>query len=433
MKKHLLILAMFLAFFTTKAFSQWTFEGMFPPAPDTLRVNTGIQFVAVDPDGKIWVAPYSTDHDSLFVPDSSKYKKVRPVIAFNPDGTEVLRITSATIDGVLYPFYSTGYGLTADNNGNILYCNASILYRLNYKTGEGMNRVAPGIGSLGCPAVDANGNVYVVPVLPANPVLIYDTDLTTSSNAVDEITDYGRWMAVSPDGNTMYIPRFGESKMRVYNRASEFDPFIEDSALAGIVCESGNWDPVTGNLWLSAGSYFQQPLGQFAGSAGTWYSFDPATWEIQDSIKWHFWDAEDAGERPRGIAFSADGNTAYCAVFGASSTLSGAAMPSLEKFSKIVGVREEPNVLVSDYSLSQNYPNPFNPATKIQFAVAKTGFVSLKVFDVLGREVANLVSEELTKGAYSINFDASSLSSGTYVYQLNVNGTQISKKMSLLK
>ncbi len=433
MKKHLLILTIFLALFTTKAFSQWTFDGMFPPAPDTLKTNTGVQFLAVDPDGKIWVAPYSTDTDSLFVPDSSKYKKVRPVIAFTPDGKEVLRITSVTLDGTLYPFYSTGYGLTADNNGNILYCNASTLYRLNYKTGEGMNRAAPDMGSLCSPAVDAAGNIYVAPVLPGNPVLIYDTDFGGPTNALDEIDQYGRWMGVSADGNTMYIPRFSDPKLRIYSRASEFDPFVEDSALAGIVCESGAWDPATGNLWLSVGSYFGPPSGQFAGSEGSWFSFNTDTWAIEDSINWHFWDPADPSERPRGIAFSADGTTAYCAVFGASATASGATMPNVEKFSKVTGVREDNNVIVKGYTLSQNYPNPFNPTTNIKFTIPETGLVTLVVYDMLGREVATLINKEMASGAYDVDFNAANLSSGTYIYTLSSNGSVFSKKMILLK
>jgi hypothetical protein len=289
------------------------------------------------------------------------------------------------------------------------------------------------MGSLCSPAVDAAGNIYVAPVLPGNPVLIYDTDFGGPTNALDEIDQYGRWMGVSADGNTMYIPRFSDPKMRIYSRASEFDPFVEDSALAGIVCESGNWDPATGNLWLSVGSYFGLPSGQFAGSAGTWFSFNTETWAIEDSINWNFWDPADPNERPRGIAFSADGTTAYCAVFGASTTASGATMPNVEKFSKVTGVREDNNVIVKGYTLSQNYPNPFNPTTNIKFTIPETGLVTLVVYDMLGREVATLINKEMASGAYDVDFNAANLSSGTYIYTLSSNGSVFSKKMILLK
>jgi hypothetical protein len=89
--------------------------------------------------------------------------------------------------------------------------------------------------------------------------------------------------------------------------------------------------------------------------------------------------------------------------------------------------------LPADYSLSQNYPNPFNPSTKIEFRIPKAGLVSLKIYDLLGREVKTLVSEEMKAGNYTISFDASSLSSGIYFYTLNTGEFISTKKMVLLK
>jgi hypothetical protein len=89
--------------------------------------------------------------------------------------------------------------------------------------------------------------------------------------------------------------------------------------------------------------------------------------------------------------------------------------------------------LPKDYQLSQNYPNPFNPSTLIKYDLTAGGFVTLKVFDILGREVAVLVNEEKPAGSYNIEFDASSLSSGMYVYQLIAEGFVSAKKMMLVK
>lgn len=89
----------------------------------------------------------------------------------------------------------------------------------------------------------------------------------------------------------------------------------------------------------------------------------------------------------------------------------------------------EPN----DFSLSYNYPNPFNPTTNFEFRIANFGFVSLKIFDVLGREVATLVNEEKPAGNYKINFDAGSLSSGVYYYRLVSDRFVETKKMILIK
>jgi hypothetical protein len=89
--------------------------------------------------------------------------------------------------------------------------------------------------------------------------------------------------------------------------------------------------------------------------------------------------------------------------------------------------------VVNDYKLEQNYPNPFNPVTKISFAIPKTGFVTLKVYDVLGREVASLVNTNKLAGSYIVDFDASNLSSGIYFYKLEVNGFVDTKKMMVIK
>lgn len=85
------------------------------------------------------------------------------------------------------------------------------------------------------------------------------------------------------------------------------------------------------------------------------------------------------------------------------------------------------------YLLNQNYPNPFNPTTVISFSIAEKSLVSLKVFDVLGNEVSNLVDEIKEKGNYSVAFDASVLTSGIYFYTLKANGYSFTKKMILAK
>ncbi|MFA5012260.1 MAG: T9SS type A sorting domain-containing protein [Ignavibacteria bacterium] len=89
--------------------------------------------------------------------------------------------------------------------------------------------------------------------------------------------------------------------------------------------------------------------------------------------------------------------------------------------------------LPQTYSLSQNYPNPFNPSTKINFAIPKQGFVTLKIYDVLGREVRTLVNEIKAAGNYTVDFNASEYSSGVYFYKLESSGYSNIKKMMLIK
>lgn len=85
------------------------------------------------------------------------------------------------------------------------------------------------------------------------------------------------------------------------------------------------------------------------------------------------------------------------------------------------------------YSLAQNYPNPFNPQTMINFSVASTDFVSLKIYDIIGREVATLVHSVLTPGKYSAQWDATSFSSGLYIYKLTTSQFSDTKRMMLVK
>jgi hypothetical protein len=86
-----------------------------------------------------------------------------------------------------------------------------------------------------------------------------------------------------------------------------------------------------------------------------------------------------------------------------------------------------------NYKLHQNYPNPFNPVTKIQYDIPKNTFVTLKIYDILGREAAVLVNENKAAGTYTVEFNASGLTSGVYFYRLETTSYSEIKKMILLK
>jgi len=105
----------------------------------------------------------------------------------------------------------------------------------------------------------------------------------------------------------------------------------------------------------------------------------------------------------------------------------------LWKTNKCRDVETEGNIFLKDFELSQNYPNPFNPSTSIQYAINSGQFVSLKVFDVLGNEVASLVNEEKPAGSYEVKFSATDLPSGVYFYRLQAGSMVETKKMILLR
>jgi hypothetical protein len=91
------------------------------------------------------------------------------------------------------------------------------------------------------------------------------------------------------------------------------------------------------------------------------------------------------------------------------------------------------NSTPTSFELSQNYPNPFNPSTVIKYAINKQANVNLSIYNVLGQKVIELVNSFQNAGTYEVNFNASSLSSGIYIYSLSNGSNLISKKMLLLK
>lgn len=105
----------------------------------------------------------------------------------------------------------------------------------------------------------------------------------------------------------------------------------------------------------------------------------------------------------------------------------------LKDIQKATGVELFNNTKPANYSLEQNYPNPFNPSTMIKFAVANSGLTTLKVYNMLGQEVATLVNDNLQAGTYTVDFNASNLNSGIYVYELRSGAVKIAKKMMLVK
>jgi hypothetical protein len=106
---------------------------------------------------------------------------------------------------------------------------------------------------------------------------------------------------------------------------------------------------------------------------------------------------------------------------------------SIMAVSFITGIDKIESVLPTVYKLNQNYPNPFNPTTIIKYDMPESGFVSLKVYDILGREVQTLVNGNKIKGTYEVSFNGSNLASGVYLYKLKAGNFTSIKKMLLIK
>ena len=219
--------------------------------------------------------------------------------------------------------------------------------------------------------------------------------------------------------------------------------------------ESMTINPVTGNLWVSSGSQNDDPNTYVLPDgtpvvsnwlSNTWYEF--ALDDVLDgdasetplgTITWAECETfggsglpdgvcvESAG-RPRGIAFSSDGMTAYATQFSQSA-------PSLYYYTAPGGtaIDQIDQTVPERYTLAQNYPNPFNPSTNIEFSLKEAAHARLSVYDIMGREVAVLVDQAMLPGTYNAAFNAADLSSGVYMYRLQVGAELLTGTMTLLK
>jgi len=134
---------------------------------------------------------------------------------------------------------------------------------------------------------------------------------------------------------------------------------------------------------------------------------------------------------------SNDGTTAYASgkavharIMGSGGTLWNVSIDTSEGTSNVGNIS---GIAPNEYKLEQNYPNPFNPTTNIKYQIAKNSFVTLKVFDVLGKEIATVVNGYRKAGYYETNWDASQYPSGMYFYKLISGDFSETKKLILVK
>ena len=200
-----------------------------------------------------------------------------------------------------------------------------------------------------------------------------------------------------PSGNLLWYYRVKE------NQSWEEFPYF---ALVGPKDEIY----VTGNVGVNSGGT-------------TYHGLETVRYDSDGSNPWVA-EVNLYGGIGKGLALDSDLNLFAVGQFYYSVIKYSQSMPTgIEQFSEIP----------EKFNLEQNYPNPFNPTTAINYQIIKNDFVSIKVYDVLGNEVATLVNEEKPAGSYIISFDASTLSSGTYFYKLQAGNFIQTKKMVLMK
>jgi len=449
MKKIVTTIFALLVAFSLVAQAQWQEKKVYSPFRSVMKPDNlwGINGFTIDKAGRLWITPYDATDTSL---GSGANVKRREIFIINPDGTPApfSPIKTLTFGGVIDSLNNNNppNGLSTDPNGNILFSSWDRLYRINYQTGAAMNFIvtqnnAASVGSVG---VDSAGNIFLARVVGnKTPIKIFDKNFVQlGSNAVDSNIYITRKLLVNSSGTRLYEPNiYGVKQVTVFGNdlGPGFGTYTNvDTILKGMQVESMAWQPRPGGaplLWASAGSLQNPP--DLMWKESRWYGYNLQTRKAVDSISWGItfpgnptWDdtvADPQRRRPRGIAFTPTGDTAYVAMFLRDSN-------SVKMFVKAAtSVSPISNVVPASYALTQNYPNPFNPSTKIEFSITKAGLTTVKVYDLLGKEVVTLVDENLAPGSYKTDFDASRLSSGTYIYTLTSGGTRISKKMLLVK
>ncbi len=371
--------------------------------------------IAVDKFGRIWVGNFS---GSLRVVDANGVDA-----PFSPIDSLHIGATSITTSGC------RGLGIADD--GNILFGRSGGDFaKINVETGEGMAFFQHS-GSVLKPAVDAEGFTYVGLVVGINPIVVLDPNFFTP---VQEITlngapSFGRGLEVRSDGKTIYTPDLGGSggpvyvwtstDLVTYTKTDSIQNNTEGNAVFETQRTTMDWGPDS-TLWVSSDNAYaagnNEPNGfVILDFSDLSYTFLPSP-EIEEGV----------GNGPRGVAFTATGDTAYATYFNGNRVSRFISGPATS-----VKGRE---VLPSGYELAQNFPNPFNPTTTISFKIAQSDKVSLKIYNTIGQEVAAVFDGKLmTAGRHSVSFDASSLASGVYFYKLKVNKLEVARKMTLMK
>lgn len=312
MIKKLMVVLALVALFASVTNAQWTDMGAFPDTSFTGSTHG----IAVDPDGKVWWTSYYKSIPWITATDTIA---TNGIFVFNADGTEAdfsPIVTVATGGGfVVDTLISSGArGLAADHEGNIIYVQSGKIFKIDYKTGEGLARhdiTEVGSSPTG-PGISSDGTIFVGPVVGGGTtqIAMYDTDLNYVGSAVSAPPAISRCLEVSPDGLEIYWTPFTGTQMYIYKRADEFSSFeLADTALADMSIESVRFNPSTGYLWVSSDSR------KTTYTSTKWFAYDTDSKALVDSFTYTPKVADAADTYPRGLAFTADGMTAYVGTF----------------------------------------------------------------------------------------------------------------------
>lgn len=283
------------------------------------------------------------------------------------------------------PSYDYSYGVATDNKCNV------------YVTGASMD--VSSIFNCFTIKYDSSGNViWTKRIYPPSNAYDIEVDELQNSYIASRSNGYNYTTKLDTNGNILWSRTYPTSNVFAINRSV----IILDSI--NNVYATANIDTISNT---SYGVLKYDSDGNLIFLVA--YGYNPIGFNYLNDM---------AIDRKGSVYLTGESNYAYGTV----------------KFSQIITNISGNGILPTGYKLEQNYPNPFNPKTVISYQLAVISDVRLKVYDVLGNEVATLVNEKKEIGSYTVEFDGSNLSSGVYFYRMEVNGNVIdTKRMILLK
>jgi len=265
----------------------------------------------------------------------------------------------------------------------------------------------PGAGIVRFDLIDANS------VIAASGLNAYRTTNSGANWQISPLTGENSTGVDMVNSLTGYISGSNSSNYGSINKTTDggltWQPLISNfqSPISGICFISENTGYIYGGIGSSIPSLATSMIGKTTNGGSNWYfQVSGSNWPVTD------------------MSFSGTeaGLVAAFSVVAYTSNGGGA-----------IGIQQVSSNLPEEFSISQNYPNPFNPVTNIEFAIPKSSFVKLAVFDITGRELETLVSQNMKPGTYKADWDASKYSSGIYFYTITTGGFTQTKKMILTK